>query len=237
MSIFGSKPPTPVRPSVTPPLEPGDRLSRDEFERRYDATPGLQKAELVEGVVYMPPPVSHTGHSKPHVILGGWLVTYSAATPGVDAGDNGSVRLDMNNMPQPDNYLLILPEFGGQAVIDQDDYVAGAPELVAEVASSSVSYDLHDKLQAYQRNGVREYVVWRTQDREVDFFILRNGRYERLTPDGDGLLKSVTFPGLWLAPSALVVTDAAQVLRVLHEGLKSPEHAAFVQRLAATRKT
>ena len=234
MSVSGSKPAT-IRPSVVPALEPGDRLTRDEFERRFDATHGLKKAELIEGVVYMPPPVSHTGHSKPHAIMGGWLFTYSAATPGVDSGDNGSVRLDLNNMPQPDTYLMILPEFGGQAVIDADDYVAGAPELVGEVASSSVSYDLHDKLQSYERNGVLEYVIWRTQDGQVDYFILRNGRYERLAPGGDGIIRSVAFPGLWLAPAALVARNAAEVLRVLHHGLQSPEHATFVQRLAEAR--
>jgi Uma2 family endonuclease len=236
MSVFGSKPPAPVRPSVVPPLEPGDRLTRDEFERRYDATPGLKKAELIEGVVYMPPPVSHAGHSKPHMVLATWLGTYSAATPGVEPGDNGSVRLDLSNMPQPDVYLMILSECGGQASIDDDDYVSGAPELVGEVASSTVSRDLHDKLQAYQRNGVREYIVWRTQDREVDFFVLRDGRYERLMPCSDGVIKSVTFPGLWLKSAALVSGDVSEVLRVIHEGLRSPEHAEFVKRLAANRK-
>jgi hypothetical protein len=35
------------------PLENGDRLSRYEFERRYQAMPNLRKAELVEGVVYI----------------------------------------------------------------------------------------------------------------------------------------------------------------------------------------
>jgi Uma2 family endonuclease len=237
MSVFGSNPPAPVRPSVVPPLEPGDRLTRDEFERRYDATPGLKKAELIEGVVYMPPPVSHAGHSIPQALLTTWLVTYSASTPGVEAGDNGSVRLDPSNMPQPDVYLLIRPECGGQSLIDDDDYVAGAPELVGEVASSTASRDLHDKLQAYQRNGVREYVVWRTRDGEVDVFALREGRYKRISPDTDGISRSVAFPGLWLATAALIAGDAAEVLRVVQQGTQSPEHAEFVRALAARRKT
>src|SRR4051812_13988373 len=144
-----------------PPLQNGDRLTRAEFERRYDATPGLKKAELIEGVVYMPPPVSHTDHSAPHFDLITWLGQYRVATPGFSGGDNGSLRLDLDNMPQPDAYLLILPSHGGQARIDEDGYVVGAPELVAEVAASSASYDLDVKLNAYRRNGVREYIVWR----------------------------------------------------------------------------
>lgn len=39
------------KPSI--PLENGDRLSRFEFEHRYQAMPELKKAELVEGVVYI----------------------------------------------------------------------------------------------------------------------------------------------------------------------------------------
>src|SRR5436309_8264079 len=146
---------------ASPPLENGDRLTRAEFERRYDAMPELKKAELIEGVVYMGSPVSHGGHRNPHFRHIGWLDRYATATPGVDGGDNSSLRLDLDNMPQPDAFLYILPERGGQARIADDGYLAGAPELIAEVASSSVSYDLHQKLHAYRRNGVREYLVWR----------------------------------------------------------------------------
>src|SRR5688572_23516393 len=128
--------PAPVkpRPHRTPPLQNGDRLTRAEFERRYDATPNLKKAELIEGVGYMPPPVSHSAHSNPHFNVIGWLGQYAAATPGIVGGDNGSLRLDLDNMPQPDAYLMILPARGGQARIDADGYVEGAPELIAEVA-------------------------------------------------------------------------------------------------------
>src|SRR5437660_6582278 len=182
---------------AVPPLESGDHLTRAEFERRYDAMPGLTKAELIEGVVYMPSPVS-VDHDGPHFDLITWLGTYRAATPGVRGGDNGSLRLDLDNMPQPDAYLMILPSHGGQARIGADRYVAGGPELLAEVAASSASYDLHVKLDAYRRNEVREYVVWRVLDQAVDWFVLREGRYELLLVDEAGLYKSEVFPGLWL---------------------------------------
>lgn len=235
MAVPGSRSTAPIRPSVVPPLEAGDRLTRDEFERRFDATPDLKKAELIEGVVYIPPPVSHIGHSVPQADFLTWLGTYRAATPGVVAGDNGSIRLDLHNMPQPDAYLMIAPACGGQARVDADDYVAGAPELVGEIASSSASRDLHDKLQAYRRNGVKEYVVWRTRDGAVDYFVLRGGRYEPVTPDAHGMIKSEAFPGLWLAPNLLTTEDLAGVMRVAQQGIASAEHVQFVQRLAAAR--
>lgn len=214
-----------------PPLENGDVLTRAEFERRYEAMPHLKKAELIEGVVYVPSPVRHRAHSRPHFHLAAWLGQYEAGTPGVEAGDNGSVRLDLDNEPQPDALLFIDPACGGQAHIDADDYIAGAPELVVEVAASSASYDLHVKLRVYRRNGVREYIVWRVLDKEIDWFVLRAGQYERMAVDTTGLLKSEVFPGLWLDPAALVRGDLATVLAVGQRGLGSPEHVAFVARL------
>jgi Uma2 family endonuclease len=218
-----------------PPLENGDRLTRAEFERRYEAMPGLKKAELIEGEVYMPSPVRHGRHSHPHSWLVAWLVIYEMDTPGVEAGDNGSVRLDLDNEPQPDGYLIVLPEHHGQARISEDDYIEGAPELVAEVASSSASYDLGKKRDAYRRNGVREYVVWRVLDRQVDWFVNRDGRFELMPPSADGILRSTVFPGLWLDPNALVRGEKTRVKAILQQGLDSAEHADFVARLERAR--
>lgn len=214
-----------------PPLENGDRLSREEFERRYEAMPNLTKAELIEGVVHVPSPVRFRRHGRPHSHLVTWLGVYEAGTPGVESGDNSTARLDFHNVPQPDALLLIDPARGGQARISADDYVEDAPELAAEVAASSASIDLNAKLIVYQRNHVKEYVVWRVLDREVDWFVCRQGRFERLSPDATGLLRSEVFPGLWLDPAALVRGDLARVLAIVQEGVRSPEHAAFVARL------
>ena len=179
MSVFSKPDPMPTTEKIMP-LEPGDRLSRAEFERRYDAMPNLKKAELIEGVVYMPSPVRLHKHGSPHFDVIAWLGAYRAATPKVIGGDNASVRLDLDNMPQPDALLLIDPSCGGQATIDEDDYVESAPELVAEVASSSVSFDLHTKFEVYRRNGVREYLVWRVLDEKLDWFVLSIGKFAAL---------------------------------------------------------
>ena len=213
-----------------PPLRSGDHLTRDEFERRYQAMPEVNKAELIEGVVYMPSPVSAEDHGEPHFDLNGWLYVYRAQTPCVRGGDNSTLRLDLDNEPQPDIFMRILPTYGGQSG-DRGDYVEGAPELIAEVASSSASYDLHDKLRAYRRNGVREYIVWRVWDREIDWFVLREGTYERLAPTAEGVYHSEVFPGLWLDAAALLAGNLAQSIQVVQQGLASPEHVEFVARL------
>ena len=217
----------------SPGCEPlRDHLTRAEFERAFSSMPNVKKAELIEGVVYMPSPVSHTNHGHPHFMLVTWLGNYWSATPGTDAADNGTVRLDWENEPQPDAMLRILPQCGGRSR-DDEEYIGGPPELVAEVSASSESYDLHEKLRAYQRNGVCEYLAWRVLDAAIDWFVLREGRFERLPLTDAGQYHSETFPGLWLDPAALLRGDFAQVATVLQQGLASPEHAVFIAKLGA----
>jgi hypothetical protein len=234
-------PPTAATPPHAPPrpplLETGDHLTRDEFERRYSAMPHLKKAELIEGIVYLFPRVRWREHALPHADLVGCLGYYRAYTPGVRVADNVTVRLDLHNEPQPDVALLIEPARGGQVRLSSDGQVEGGPELVAEVAASSVSIDLHTKLRVYLRSKVREYVVWRVQDQAIDWLVLRQGQYDRLTADPSGIYRSEVFPGLWLDAGALARGDMATVLQVLQQGAASPEHAVFVAKMQAGQLT
>jgi len=226
-----SAPPTQPPPQKVPPLENGDHLTRDEFERRYEATPGLKKAELIEGVVYMPPPVRADSHSTPHAAVMTWLGTYWIATAGTRLCDGGTLRLDLDNVPQPDAALMIEPTHGGHARLSPDDYVEGAPELVAEISASTASIDLNTKLRVYRRNKVHEYLVWRTTDQEFDWFVLRGSNYEGMALPPDGICRSEKFPGLWLDVPALLRRDFVSVMRLLQRGLAAPEHAEFVSGL------
>ncbi|GAP94734.1 Uma2 family endonuclease [Leptolyngbya sp. NIES-2104] len=226
MVSHSSKPQTAV-----PPLENGDRLSRREFERRYAAAPHLKKAELIEGVVYVAAALRFRSHGQPHAQLIGWLFNYQIATIGTALADNTTVRLDLDNEPQPDIALFIEPEFGGRVQISSDDYLEGAPELIAEIAASSATYDLGDKKKAYRRNGVREYLVWQMFENKFDWFVLQDDEYVPLLPDETGIIRSQTFPGLWLAIDSLLNGEMLQVMATLQQGLNSPEHQTFVQRL------
>ncbi len=215
------------------PLENGERLRRAEFERRYQAMPQIKKAELIEGVVYMVSPVRIASHGRPQARIIAWLSSYWIATPGVDLADNTTVRLDMDNEPQPDVLLRLEERVGGQSRIDDDDYVAGAPELIAEIAASSATIDLRDKLRVYRRNGVQEYLVWQVRDRRLDWLRLTEGEYVPLQADAEGVLRSEIFDGLWLAVPALLEGDLVRVIAVLQEGLASSEHGVFVEQLMA----
>lgn len=211
------------------PLENGDKLTRDEFERRYNAMLDCKKAELIEGVVYMASALKIKSHGEPHSHIMGWLFFYRMATPGVGIADNTTVRLDLDNEPQPDALMRI--EKGGQSRISDDDYVEGAPELIVEIAASSASIDLHDKLKVYRRNQVQEYIVWRVYEQELNWFRLREGKYTELYPNDGGVIHSEVFPGLWLAKSALLAGDLITVITTLQQGLAISDHQTFVEKL------
>jgi Uma2 family endonuclease len=194
--------------------------------------PHVKKAELVEGVVYMPSPVHLRAHAQPHGVITTWLGVYCAGTPGVMLADNATIRLDAENEVQPDALLRLEERLGGRSRVSEDDYLEGAPELVVEIVGTSAAYDLHDKLRAYRRNGVQEYLVWQVYDRRVDWFRLQEGEYVPLVPDHEGILQSVIFPGLRLHLGFLLDGNVSRVLDELRNGLAAADHAAFVTRLS-----
>ena len=194
-------------------LEPGDHLTREEFHRRYCARPDIKRAELIEGVVYLPSPVRFDRDAEQTGAIVLWLGTYAVRTSSVRFGNDGTLLLDDGNEPQPDA-LLWRPESSG-AHLNADGYIVGAPQLVVEVAASSVSYDLHEKKEAYRRNGVGEYIVWRVLDRAIDWFRLVDGTYVTVEPEPDGIVESNQFPGLRLHVPSMLAGDVAGVLAAL----------------------
>jgi Uma2 family endonuclease len=234
MASITRSPSRPVGPgdqeALLPPLEAGDHLDQRTFHARYEAMPEDVRAELIGGVVYMPSPLKPR-HGRMHTKVIRWLSEYEEATPGTEALDNTTDILGPDSEPQPDACLLILPEKGGQTRENEDGYLEGPPELIAEVASSTESYDLHSKKRDYERAGVKEYVVIALRQARVFWFISRHGKFEELAPEPDGILRSEVFPGLWLDPAALLRRDSPRLLEVLRQGLATPEHAAFVAKL------
>jgi Uma2 family endonuclease len=209
-------------------LHTGDRMSQAEFHRIYERMPENFKAELIGGIVYVASPLKRQ-HSNPHVLLATVFGTYVLNTLGVESGDNGTVLLGEKSEPQPDLYMRILPEYGGQSRTTKDDYVQGAPELVAEIALSSRALDLHAKRYDYTRYGVREYLVLSLHEGRFYWFDLQADR--ELEPDDDGVIRVRCFPGLWIDVEALL-TQQRRMMAVLEQGLATPEHTTFVQSLA-----
>jgi Uma2 family endonuclease len=221
----------PTPSSAALPLRNGERMTTREFLRRWEMLPQLKQAELIEGVVHMPAAVRHQQHGRPHGWLLGLISTYALPT-GVDFGDNATIELDASNTPQPDIYLLLPAELGGQTREGPDGYLEGPPDLIAEIAASSASLDLNDKLQAYQKSGVKEYIVWRTLDGEFDWFVLALGRYHRQELV-DGIIKSQVFPGLWINTVALLQKNVPVLYATLEQGMEMPAYRDFASQIAA----
>ncbi len=226
-SSDAASPPEPLEP-----LEQGERTDQRTFHARYEAMPPETRAELIGGRVYIMASPVHPRHGKPHIKIGTWLEIYSSRTPGAEALTDTTAILADDSEPQPDAAIRIV--VGGQTAVGADDWIVGCPELVCEIAASTASYDLHEKLADYERYGAVEYVAVLVRTAELRWHRRgADGRLAAVAPDADGLYRSVAFPGLWLDPAALLAGDTRRLLDVLAAGLASPEHAAFAAELAA----
>ena len=222
-------------PSKTrvPPLRNGQRLTRSEFLRRWEAMPELKRAERIEGRVSLSPPIS-LDHSDPHGFVIWCLMTYRMATPGVRSLNETTVHIDGDNDLQPDTGLFIDPNVGGQTRY-VGSYPAGAPELVVEVAESTAGKDLGPKLAVYRRAGVLEYLVWEAKKKSIHAFVNQEGQFKAANVE-EGVFKSDAFPGLWLDLAALAADDMAKVQSTLAAGLTDPAHAKFKRKLAKAKR-
>jgi Uma2 family endonuclease len=213
-----------------PPLKAGEHLDQKTFHARYAAMPESVWAELIEGVVYILPRVK-ASHGQLSAALIYWLGVYHAATPGTDALCHATTILGNYSEVHPDACLLVLPEYGGQTYDDEEDFLTGPPELVAEVAMTEADCDLHAKRRDYERAGVCEYVVLVIQEKRIIWLVRRGDGFRPLEPGANGVFRSEFFSGLWLDAAAILRRDTLRVQEVLRQGLASPEHKAFVDKL------
>jgi len=208
-------------------FEPGDRLSLHEFLERWEKMPELKFAELIDGTVHMPSPVSYE-HGRRDSQLHLLLATYAMRTAICEAIANAT-WLILGNAPQPDIALRRLPEFGGKSRVS-DRLVTGPPELVVEISHSSRSFDLGPKSSLYQRAGVMEYLVVLLEEQRLDWRVLDGGSYRPMHANAFGVFESIGFPGLWLNEPAFWKGDAAGMIATLEDGLRSEECREFLRR-------
>ncbi len=200
-----------VARAVPPISENGDALTLSEFLRHYEHMHDCKKAELINVVTRMLSPLG-IEHAEADGLMHGWPGTF-AIENNLKFYPNPTLLLDRENSFQPDAILCTAPCNGGRTWLNPKGYLCGAPELIVEVAAT-VSIDLRDKRRIYRRSGVTEYIVWRTQDKAVDWFVLKDGEYVPLSPER-GLYRSVIFPKLVLDTKALLARDGARVIAAL----------------------
>ncbi|MCC6361941.1 MAG: Uma2 family endonuclease [Bryobacterales bacterium] len=214
---------------TVPRLVTGLRMEREEFLRQWRQIPSLKNAELIDGTVYVASPVS-AEHARYDALVQGWLFLYAANTPGVEHTVNGT-WLTLSSAPQPDAALCIRPEHGGQSRMG-GDFPVGAPELAVEICLASTEHDFGPKLALYQLAGVREYITIDLLGKQIVWRILNDGSYREIS-SVDGIVRSITFPGLWLDTPAFWRIDRPALISTLERGLSTSAHGAFARRLEA----
>jgi Uma2 family endonuclease len=230
---FGADDPGPT--VAEPLLYEGQRLDQPTFHEIYLRTAEDFRAELIEGVVHVMSSPVNPKHGRPLMSMSGLLYFYRIETPGTLVQGDTTIKLAPLSEVQPDCALLIDPSHGGQTGADDKGYTTGCPELVVEIASSTLPIDLISKKRIFERAGGKDYVVFDEPHHKIHWFVARNGLFEPLKLDQDGLYHSETFPGLWLDPEAFLRDDGLAVIAALRRGLDSPEHAAFVELLRQNR--
>jgi hypothetical protein len=224
-----------ARKTQPPPLVHGQRLDQKAFHERYEAMPPHVRAELIGGIVYMSSPQKKP-HGRSQTVLDHWLGEYEANTPGVEAMTGSTTILGAESEPQPDGIMIILPNFGGRTWEDEQEYLHGPAELLAEISDATEAFDLKAKKIDYESAGVLEYLVVALRLKNVFWFVRSRGKFKEMKAGPDGILRSKVFPGLWLDPDALLRRDRQTLLAVLRQGLASPEHANFVKKLEQRRQ-
>jgi hypothetical protein len=213
-------------------IRPGDRMTLEEFLERWEQMPDLKFAELIDGTVYMPSPISRE-HMRVDSRVQGLCSYYCLRTAGTESGTNGTWLLNGVGGAQPDCSVHILQEFGGRSTTKRG-LAAGAPEFVAEVCYSSRAYDLGPKLALYQAAGVDEYLAILVEERRFEWRVLINGSYELMDSD-HGVYRSRILPGLWIDSNAFWNDQSAALLQTLEQGLASQEHQDFAALLLQRR--
>ncbi len=226
--------PGPAVAEPTPLLDDGQRLDQPTFHELYCQMPEDFRAELIDGVVHLNMPL-YPDHAIPDADVTGLLYCYKIETPGAILLNNVSTKLGPRSEVQPDCSLLIDPAYGGRTGSTARGMIINAPELVVEVGSSTLRIDLNAKKRVYEEAGALEYLVFDVPNQQFHWFALRDGRFEPLAIDADGLYRSRAFPGLWLDAAAFLRDDGRAVMAGLRRGLESEDHAAFVDRLRQYR--
>jgi Uma2 family endonuclease len=159
-----------------------------------------QKADLIDGVIYMASP-DNTDANKLFV----WLLRLIGDL--VEDGDLGEVlgsrvafRLDETNAPEPDIAFVRK----ARAHLIKRGRVEGPPDMAIEIVSpESVDRDYQKKRLQFQQAGVPEYWIVDEMEEKVTLLRLSRQRVYREVRPRKGELHSKILPGLWIRPEWL----------------------------------
>ncbi len=162
--------------------------------------PDGQKADLIDGVIYMASPDNTDAND-----LFVWLISLihgyvESKQLGQVFGSRVACRLDDGNGPEPD-ILFIRNEHTDRI---HRGGVEGPPDLAIEIVSpESVERDYEKKRKQYQRASIPEYWIIDEEERTVLLLRLNARRRYREVRARRGMLHSDVLSGFWLDPTWL----------------------------------
>ncbi len=179
-----------------------------------------QKADLIDGVIYMASPDSIESNRLSKWLLG---VTDDYAIE-KDLGEcfmlRVAFRLDEKNAPEPD--IGFVKKSGLHLV--RKGYIAGPPDASFEIVSpESIERHYYKKKDQYEKYGVREYWIIDPMEETVTLLRLnKRGKYQEVRPK-DGILHSEVIEGFWLDPNWLWQSPRPRKAEILKQLLQSEE--------------
>ncbi|HET7093868.1 MAG TPA: Uma2 family endonuclease [Thermomicrobiales bacterium] len=175
-----------------------DALASIVTERESD------QLELIDGVAYVTPAPT-TSHQSTSQNLNYLLETHVRPNNlGRVFAAPVDVRLSAHDVVQPD--LIVITRERLQII--EERLVEGPPDLVVEILSPGTrDRDLGVKRDLYARSGAREYWVIDPVARTIAMLALRDGRFEEISADAAGMLRSALVPGLVVDPAAVFDLD------------------------------
>jgi Uma2 family endonuclease len=158
-----------------------------------------QKADLIDGTIYMASPENTDADD-----LFGWLLMvlrgYARRNKlGRVFGSRVAFKLSEKNSPEPDISFVRAEHL--QRV--KCGHVAGAADLAMEIVSpDSIERDYYYKHDLYEKYGVPEYWIIDERDQSVTLLRLKQKKYRQVRPR-KGELHSKVLTGFWLRPEWL----------------------------------
>lgn len=174
---------------------PPSPTRRYTFEEFCELVPDGQKADLIDGVIYVASP-DNLDAGKLFLWLVFVIYGYLEKRDlGELFGSRIAFRLSDYNSPEPDLAFVLKKRLH----LSRRGHFYGWPDLAIEIVSpDSVRRDYFDKLKLYEKYHVREYWIIDEIEHTVTVYRLdANGKYRQIHVRG-GVLRSKVMKGFWL---------------------------------------
>ncbi|MBY0524308.1 MAG: Uma2 family endonuclease [Gemmataceae bacterium] len=203
-------------------MKPASRTSSDlvTVNEFYRLVPDGQKADLLDGVIYMASPDSRPANKIANLIY--FLMEgFNAARKfgGEVYASRFAFRLTKYRAPEPD--VAFVRKKRLQLLSKRE--MKGGPDIAVEVVSrDSRKRDYVDKKKIYEAAGVSEYWIIDPLKQRAEFHRLHKGEYQLVTLDDGHIFQSAVLPGFWMDVNWLLAAELPNSYDCLQQILNGP---------------